>query len=381
MSTAYAPTCLHCGAANQGTKFCENCGQPAVAVASLPTPSPSVAAAPPAVPSTAVRAEPRVIVIRVLTALTFLAADFLPNVIAQISGDYSTGFLVPMWIFLIISVAVGVIMVIASTSSPNRLVGGIVLVLAYGIMAAIVGSNPFDYFNIGFTILQFLSATALFLAWAVSAGLRGAGYLGAFIGLIFFTVYSMIERALPFNSNFFVIYFVDFVLFGAVVAGTLALSRIFSKAAGAPAPVSESQVGAPQANLYVTPSTPNPAPTQAAVPAPAPPAPAPAAPFPAPAPPVPTPQYGYVAQVPGSPQMYLPPTNTLAVLSLVFGLMGGLVLPIVFGHIAKAQIRRTGERGDGLATAGLFFGYLWLIIGVILLFVWIGIIVSAVNRY
>lgn len=54
-----------------------------------------------------------------------------------------------------------------------------------------------------------------------------------------------------------------------------------------------------------------------------------------------------------------PQTNTLALLSFIFSLLGGL-LGIVFGHIALSQIRRTGEGGRGLAIAGLVLGYAWL---------------------
>jgi len=52
-------------------------------------------------------------------------------------------------------------------------------------------------------------------------------------------------------------------------------------------------------------------------------------------------------------------TNTLAILSLIFGILGGY-LAIVFGHIAKSQIKRTDEKGSGLATAGLILGYSWV---------------------
>jgi hypothetical protein len=58
-------------------------------------------------------------------------------------------------------------------------------------------------------------------------------------------------------------------------------------------------------------------------------------------------------------------TNTLAILTLIFGVLGGY-LAIVFGHIAISQIRRTGERGGGMAIAGLVLGYLWLAVTVIL---------------
>lgn len=34
------------------------------------------------------------------------------------------------------------------------------------------------------------------------------------------------------------------------------------------------------------------------------------------------------------------------------------ILAIPFGHIARSQIRRTGEQGGGLALAALIIGYL-----------------------
>ncbi|MHA3684896.1 DUF4190 domain-containing protein [Leucobacter sp. HY1908] len=58
-----------------------------------------------------------------------------------------------------------------------------------------------------------------------------------------------------------------------------------------------------------------------------------------------------------------PRNNTLAVLSLVFSVL--MALPaIVMGHVALAQIARTGESGRGLAIAGLIIGYFMLVVGV-----------------
>ncbi|MFD6157534.1 DUF4190 domain-containing protein [Nocardia sp. NPDC060256] len=34
-------------------------------------------------------------------------------------------------------------------------------------------------------------------------------------------------------------------------------------------------------------------------------------------------------------------------------------LAIPLGHIARSEIRTTGEQGDGLAIAALILGYLW----------------------
>ncbi|MFD6163362.1 DUF4190 domain-containing protein [Nocardia sp. NPDC060256] len=52
-------------------------------------------------------------------------------------------------------------------------------------------------------------------------------------------------------------------------------------------------------------------------------------------------------------------TNSLAVVALVLGVCAG-PLAIPFGHVARSQIRRTHEQGDGMALAGLILGYLSL---------------------
>src|SRR2546430_198988 len=55
-------------------------------------------------------------------------------------------------------------------------------------------------------------------------------------------------------------------------------------------------------------------------------------------------------------------TNGWAIASLVLGILGGSVLAIVFGLVARGQIRRSGgrRRGLGLATAGIALGCAWL---------------------
>jgi hypothetical protein len=57
-------------------------------------------------------------------------------------------------------------------------------------------------------------------------------------------------------------------------------------------------------------------------------------------------------------------TNSLAIAALVcgiaqlIGLLPLAIAAIVCGHLARRKIRRTGERGRGLATAGLILGYI-----------------------
>jgi hypothetical protein len=48
----------------------------------------------------------------------------------------------------------------------------------------------------------------------------------------------------------------------------------------------------------------------------------------------------------------------MAILALVFAFIFSPAA-IVLGHIAKKQIRQTGEQGEGLATAGLWLGYIF----------------------
>ncbi len=63
------------------------------------------------------------------------------------------------------------------------------------------------------------------------------------------------------------------------------------------------------------------------------------------------------------------PTSNAAIVSLVFGLLGWLILPligalvaVITGHIARGDIKRANGQmeGDGMAIAGLVLGYLWI---------------------
>ena len=68
-------------------------------------------------------------------------------------------------------------------------------------------------------------------------------------------------------------------------------------------------------------------------------------------------------------------TNGFAIASLACGLaqfaFGPLatIPAIVFGHMARGQIKRTGEQGAGLALAGLILGWAVVILGIVLIVV------------
>jgi hypothetical protein len=77
-------------------------------------------------------------------------------------------------------------------------------------------------------------------------------------------------------------------------------------------------------------------------------------------------------------------TNSLAIASLVCSLAGLVTcisapVGIVLGHIAKRQIRETGEQGEGLANAGLWVGYILTVLGALLFIGWLGLVIFAIG--
>ncbi|OGO14012.1 MAG: hypothetical protein A2Z66_12925 [Chloroflexi bacterium RBG_13_66_10] len=80
------------------------------------------------------------------------------------------------------------------------------------------------------------------------------------------------------------------------------------------------------------------------------------------------------AQLQSSPETPLPRTSTMAIVSLITGILAYVMLPfvgaiaaVITGHLAKKEIRESGGWliGDGLATAGLILGYVHLALGVV----------------
>lgn len=63
-----------------------------------------------------------------------------------------------------------------------------------------------------------------------------------------------------------------------------------------------------------------------------------------------------------------PGTNGAALAALIFGVVGPCalfaLLGIVLGIIALAQIRRSRQKGTGLAIAGIILGFVWIVAAV-----------------
>jgi hypothetical protein len=76
-------------------------------------------------------------------------------------------------------------------------------------------------------------------------------------------------------------------------------------------------------------------------------------------------QPGYQPAWTGGPGYPATRTNGLAIAALVCGIaqfvgfwLLGTIPAIILGHMARKQIRQTGEQGAGMATAGLVLGYI-----------------------
>src|SRR5215831_6423894 len=100
-----------------------------------------------------------------------------------------------------------------------------------------------------------------------------------------------------------------------------------------------------------------------------------------------------VIDLPGGEPVAPPPlaqpqlagTNSLAITSLVCGIAQFMFGPlatipaVVCGHVARSQIRRTGEQGAGLALAGLILG--WVGVGFTVVIVVVALLAAvAVSR-
>jgi hypothetical protein len=91
---------------------------------------------------------------------------------------------------------------------------------------------------------------------------------------------------------------------------------------------------------------------------------------------LPTGPGGPALPVPYPPGGYYPPalptrTNGFAVGALVCGIVPffGGIPAVILGHVARGQIKQTGERGDGVAIAGLILGYLWVSLWVLIILI------------
>lgn len=118
------------------------------------------------------------------------------------------------------------------------------------------------------------------------------------------------------------------------------------------------------------------------------PPPEPSNPQPGPAYPPPPPYYppGGQGLPPGAQPPYPYPypyvvarrTNGMAIASMVLGILWiywiGSILALIFGYVARKQIRERGDEGNGMAVAGIVLGWIGVatLVAMIIFFIWAG---------
>jgi Domain of unknown function (DUF4190) len=108
------------------------------------------------------------------------------------------------------------------------------------------------------------------------------------------------------------------------------------------------------------------------------------------------PPYGTTQPYASAPAYYGsyagPKTNVLAIISMVASIVGfvwilpfiGSLAGVITGHISLRQIARTGEKGRGMALAGLIVGYVGLaffVIGIAFFIFFVALAASEGVRY
>lgn len=98
-----------------------------------------------------------------------------------------------------------------------------------------------------------------------------------------------------------------------------------------------------------------------------------------------------VLMAPSSETALKPPTNRLAILSLIFGVSAWCVLPfigsvlaVILGHMAREKIQRAPagtQSGDSLAIGGLILGYAQLFITLVSLTILLVVILALAGNH
>ena len=362
--------CPSCGAENTGTRFCESCGAPAPALAPVQPAAVKVGAL--AIPRGVAAIDRGVAHEVALRALAVgpVALVFLPALAGSILvllgglgglqyeyyGATGTGvyvFQAGLWlawpltlILALLTAAAGVVAALTAERPPAITAGVIAL--------AVAGAALLAFWTWGWV----LGGAAFAAAWILAARLRGWSYYTLLVPLVtgILAMFALSAAAV----HILLAAFLLGLLAAATAAGVLLLGRHLSalqarqppKPPPAPRPVAPPPAYAASGPaMYAPGQVTGPMPTG-----------------PMPTGPVMTGQIlppGAVV-VPGYPVGYapgylMPPqrTNGFAIASFILGLLTGTLLAVIFGHVALSQIRRTGERGRGMAITGLVLGYIW----------------------
>jgi Domain of unknown function (DUF4190) len=335
MTDVVTRACESCGAEVHGTRFCESCGVPVAAVPNFQAPMLPVAgpvfSGPVPVGLDARGGTP----LRVLTLLCLLVAIFIPTLftmsssldpggqaetVVQTSLDVLTG------LFALLSAFVG-------KAGSGAKVGGVLLALVYVAGAVVMDVPALSIAGVlNYSLLWNGALLALYLSWAVSRPFRGPGYFGILILIGLALLSQPIDNAI-YSSSAYAIANLLYALIAAVFTlATVGFSVLFERRSSLARSVQPFGVGQAigtansKANASLALSL-----------------------------------SGLALNILSRVVPYGLGT-AISVVGLVL-----LILAIVVGHIARREIRNTGQLGSGRALAGLLIGYIDLGLGVAVL--------------
>ncbi|MGI9823693.1 DUF4190 domain-containing protein [Agromyces sp. Marseille-Q5079] len=82
------------------------------------------------------------------------------------------------------------------------------------------------------------------------------------------------------------------------------------------------------------------------------------------------------AAAPAAPVTPSEKWNVLSIVGFVLSIIGFNVVAIVLGFIGLSQVKKTGERGRGLALAAVIIGFASIVIGIILTIVFFSVLAT-----
>ena len=71
--------------------------------------------------------------------------------------------------------------------------------------------------------------------------------------------------------------------------------------------------------------------------------------------------------------------NVLSIVAFVISLLGFNIIAVILGFIGLSQIKKTGERGRGLALWAIILGFVSIVIGIIFWIVFVAVIAANPN--
>lgn len=366
--------CRTCGAANLGTAFCESCGAPAMR-ADAPTPAPAAVESAAPTPEPAVTpspaAEPRAAAIapaqvplppavapgvgatpaRAFALIFFLISGILPGLIDF--WIYAAGNYVPQAshivsvILIIITALFSLGAAAAGRASPGGKAAGVLLPFVYaGVAVFLVYGGVPDYTGYTNDLLLGIVYFSLFLSWALGRPFRGPGFFGLLIALVVGVLGALVVFIPGVGSNYAGSLAIQDVIFALSVWLVVGLSVAFE---GKPSGV----VARPRA----LPTSPFNERAKLA--------------------------FGFVMGLIGVEVLAvlgsLSALYWLAFLSFVAPVL--VVLGLVFGHLALAQLRHTGQQGRGYAVAAVVICYVAIALSVVAILVQVFTVLALTSSY